>query len=72
MQNLYKKHITCFLTKGVFPEFNSLVFVRSNPSSVKYFLTKDRRQRVDYLKSLLEIETGMNNIQIYLEEGDNW
>ena len=72
MQNLYKKHINDFLTKGVFPEFNSLVFVRSNPSSVKYFLTKDRRQRVDYLKSLLEIETGMNNVQIYLEEGDNW
>jgi len=48
------------------------VFVRSNPSSVKYFLTKDRRQRVDYLKSLLEIETGMNNVQTYLEEDDNW
>src|SRR5262245_31872534 len=71
LQNIYKIYINYLLLKEILPEFNSLVFVRSNISSVKSFLRNDKRQRVDYLNSLLEVETGMKNVQIYLEHDDN-
>ena len=71
LQNIYKIYRNYLLLKEILPEFNSLVFVRSNISSVKSFLRNDKRQRVDYLNSLLEVETGMKNVQIYLEHDDN-
>ena len=68
LQSIYKTHRNSLLSKGVFPEFESLVFIPSNSSSVKSFLRNDRRQRADYLNNLLEIETGMQSVQIFRGE----
>lgn len=68
LQNIYKNYRGDLLSKGVPTEFSSLVFIRSNSSSVKSFFKNDRRQRADYLKNLLEIETGIQNVQIFHEE----
>jgi len=53
---LYEKYIEKLKLQNIAPEFKSLVFIKSDPKSVKDFLNKDKRPRVEYLEELLMAE----------------
>ncbi|WP_061996180.1 hypothetical protein [Clostridium sp. ATCC 25772] len=53
---LYKKYIKKLKMNNVVPEFKSLVFIKSDSSSVKDFFNEDKRPRADYLEELLMTE----------------
>ncbi|WP_010296263.1 NUDIX hydrolase [Clostridium senegalense] len=57
---LYKKYIKKLKMNNVVPEFKSLVFIKSDSSSVKDFFNKDKRPRADYLEELL-----MTEVELY-------